>query len=103
MLDNLTLAKHYFSELSEEQKRVFLREMNLTTKAKPKAKYQRKKLPPGYEVEDFIVRIKEGWPDFVERNQEKLKRIKAKKEELERKKANVTFKRLLKDTGIEMN
>ncbi len=92
MLDNLTLAKHYFSELSEEQKRVFLREMNLTAEEKTKPRYQRKQLPPGYEVEDFIVRIKEGWPDFVKKNQERLKRLEEK-----------ALKELLKDTEIEMN
>ncbi len=95
MLDNLTLAKHYFSELSEEQKRVFLREMSLTTKAKPKAK-PKKELPYWYSEEYFYKTLKENWNDNVEaRNKKRAKR--------EQKIQEQAVKSLLKSTGIEMN
>ncbi len=95
MLDNLTLAKHYFSELSEEQKRVFLREMNLTPKAKPKAK-PKKELPYWYSEEYFYKTLRESWNKNVEaRNKKRAER--------ERKKQEKALKELLKDTGIEMN
>ncbi len=52
MLDNLTLTKHYFSALTEEEKCAFLREFNLTGKNKPKPKIK-KELPYRYSEEYF--------------------------------------------------
>ncbi len=95
MLDNLTLAKHYFSELSETDKRAFLCDMNLTAKEKPKRK-PKKQLPYQYTEEYFYKTLKENWNDMVQARKDRQAKRERKKQEQE-------LKNLLKDNGIKMN